>query len=121
MPAETISVPDLLAASLPQSLQNVIHLPESCLSKQTSSWTAECLWKARVPPREWLSSLNITWIAGRGWASEIHSIEVPAGSKDLRFPFWIGNGGGDRAEREVEEGAGMDANVMRRLEAKYIY
>ena len=57
----------------------------------------------------------------RGWASEIHSIEVPAGSKDLRLPFWIGNGGGDRAEREVEEGVGMGANVMRRLEAKYIH
>ena len=119
MPAETISVPDLLAANLPRSLRGVIHLPESCLSKQISGWAAEYLWKARVSPREWLSSLNITWIAG-GPARSIRSRSHGhiAGSKDLRFPFWIWNGRGDRAEREV---AGMDANVMRRFEAKYIH
>ena len=35
--AQTISVSDLLAADLPQSLQSVLRLPETCLSKQTSS------------------------------------------------------------------------------------
>ena len=42
-----------------------------------------------IPPRECLSSLDTALDCG--WASGIHSIEVPAGSKDLRFPLWIGN------------------------------
>ena len=89
MPAETISVSDLLVANLPQSSQSVLRSPESCLSRQTPSWTAKCLWKTCVPPREWLSSLDIA--LDRGWANGIYLIEVPAGSKDLRFPLWIGS------------------------------
>ena len=88
MPVGTIPVSDILAASLPQSLRVVLHLQESCLLKQTTSWIAEYLWKTSIPPREWLSSLDTALDCG--WASGTHSIEVPARSRDLRFPLWIG-------------------------------
>ena len=83
-PAETISVSDLLVTDLPQSLQSVLRLPETCLSKQTSSWILKCVWRTRVPPREWLSSFDIT--LDRGWpAGSIQSRSQPV-QRTYDFP-----------------------------------
>ena len=89
IPAETVSVSNLVATDLPRCLQDVLRSPESCLSKQAPNWTAEQLWEARVPPRTWLDGLDIA--VDRGWASGILSIEAPVSSRNLRFPLWIGN------------------------------
>jgi len=89
IPAETISVSDLVMVDLPQRLQDVLRSPESCLSKQTPSLTDRQLWGTRVPPRTWLYDLEVA--IDHGWANGIVSVEVPVGSKNLRFPIWIGS------------------------------
>ena len=89
MPGETISVSELVGTNLPCGLQSVLRSPESCLSKQTPSWTVEDLWKTHVLPRDWLDSLDVT--LDYKWGGGIQSIEAPAGSKDLQFPLWVGN------------------------------
>ena len=85
IPEETAPVSNLLAANLPQRFQGVLRSPESCVSKQTPDWTTERLWETRVPARGWLGDLDIA--LDRGWASGASSIEVPTGSKGLRFPL----------------------------------
>jgi hypothetical protein len=42
-----------------------------------------------VPPRTWLDNLDIT--LDHSWGGGIWSIEAPTGSKNLRFPLWVGN------------------------------
>jgi len=96
IPAETVSVSDLVMADLPQHLQDVLRSAESCLSKRAPSWTDSQLWGTRVPPRTWLFDLDVA--IDRGWANGIVSIEVPVGSKNLRFPIWIGSFWSEMAE-----------------------
>ena len=86
MPAETLSVSDLVATDLPRGLEDKLCSPESCLSKQTPVWTVEHLWNTDVPSRTWLNDLDIA--LDRGWHSGIHSIEAPVGSNGQRFPLW---------------------------------
>ena len=88
LPMETIPVSSLIAADLPRSLQDVLRSAESCLSKETLNWTVEQLWKTRVPPRTWLSDLDIA--LNREWLGTC-SIEAPVGLKGVRFPLWVGN------------------------------
>jgi len=89
IPAETVTVSDLIIANLPKHLQGVLRSPESCLSKRAPDWAAKHLWTTCIPPRTWLFDLDTA--VDHKWASGICSIEVPAGNRDLRFPLWIGN------------------------------
>ena len=59
MPAETLSMSDLIAADLPQGLEDNLCSLESCLSKQTPVWTVEHLWNMDVLSRTWLNDLDI--------------------------------------------------------------
>ena len=89
IPAETIAVSHLMVTDLPRRLQDVLRSPESCLSKQAPNWTPEDLQRTHVPPRAWLSGLDIA--ITRGWFSGSWSIEAPVGSNELQFPLWIIN------------------------------
>ena len=80
----------LVMANRPQRLQDVLHSPQFCLSKQPPSWTDRQLWETSTLPRTWRNDLGVTMI-DRGWGSGIVSVEVPASSKNLRFPIWIGS------------------------------
>jgi len=106
IPAETMSVSDLIIADLPKHLQGVLRSPESCLSRRALDLAAEHLWTTCIPPRTWLSDLGTA--VGHKWARGICSIEVSAGNRPtistLDRKLLFGNGGGYGAEREAEVG-----------------
>ena len=86
MPAEALSVSDLVATDLPRGLEDELCSPESCLSKKPPVWTIEHLWNTDVPSRTWLNDLDIA--LDRGRHRGIHSIKAPVGSNDQRIPLW---------------------------------
>lgn len=93
VPSSTITVASLLKTTVPAILYpSVVSLPsaEACLTDHVPCWTVEELLKAPIPPRIWLSDLEITvkkkWFTRPGVASIRHPT-----ISSLYLPLWAGN------------------------------
>jgi hypothetical protein len=93
IPSPAINVSSLLEKNLPALLyQLAVNLPsaEACTTDREPSWTVEELFKAPVPPRTWLSDLEI--IVRKKWHTcpSVTSVRHPTIS-GLYLPLWAGN------------------------------
>ena len=93
LPSPDITISSLLKKSLPALLSpSAINLRpvKSPTTDAAARWTVKELLEAAIPPRIWLSDLEITlrkkWLTG----ARVTSIRHPTIS-NLYFPLWIGN------------------------------
>ena len=93
IPSPTIPVSSLLEKKLPALLyRSAINLRpvELCMTDSAARWTIEELFEAPIPPREWLSKLEISlekkWLT----RARVNSIRHPTVS-GLHLPLWAGN------------------------------
>ncbi|KAF9779588.1 hypothetical protein BJ322DRAFT_1167867 [Thelephora terrestris] len=90
IPSASISISSLLKNSLPTLLNpSTVNLQpaESCTTKLPTCWDVDKLLKALIPPRRWLSDLEIT--LKKKWPG-VTSVQHPTISS-LYFPLWVGN------------------------------
>lgn len=93
IPSPTISVSSLLEKKLPALLHpSAVNLQpaESCMTDSTARWTVKELFEAPIPPRKWLSNLEIS--LRKKWLTHtrVNSIRHPTIS-GLYLPLWAGN------------------------------
>jgi len=93
LPSPEITVSSLLEKSLPALLSpSAINLRpvKSSTTNAAARWTVKELLEAAIPPRRWLSDLEITlrkeWLT----SARVTSIRHPTNS-NLHFPLWVGN------------------------------
>ena len=93
IPSPTITVSSVLQNDLPAILRSSavnLQSAESCTTNHMLCWTIEELFKAPIPPREWLGDLEI--IVKKKWfaRARVTSIHHPTISS-LCLPLWVGN------------------------------
>ena len=93
IPPRTITVSSLLEKDLPALLSSsVANFPstKTCTTHCAPRWTTEELFKALIPPRTWLSDLEIIvkkeWLTCPGVTS-VHHPTIPG----LYLPLWAGH------------------------------